>query len=166
MKYTYWKEVLEAIGIIAIVASLIFVGLQLRQEQVIARTELASVSAEIKNQINETISDPEFSVTFAKMLSAPDELSLAEKVQLHGIHWMVVEAFKRDCYIVSRGIFVECDEQIHSLSPFYFGNAYSKQWWHSNKQDTEYSLPQWVDDYISNLENDTTLRLLSVVQQD
>ena len=144
----------------AIVASLIFVGVQLRQEQLIARTELASVSAEIKLQINEKISEPALAMAYAKMLSTPDELSLAEKVQLHGLHWMVIEAFKRDCFIMARGIFVECDEQIQSLTPFYFGNEYPQRWWQINKQDTAYSLPAWVDDHIAGLEKNSTLRLL------
>lgn len=160
MKSKNWKDIAELIGIAAIVASLIFVGVQLRQEQLIARTELASVSAEIKLRISEKISEPEFATVYAKMLSTPDELSLAEKVQLNGLLWMVIEAFKRDCFIVARGIFVECDEQIHSLTPFYFGNEYSQRWWRINKQDTIYSLPAWVDDHIAALEKNSTLRLL------
>ena len=160
MKKTDWKDVAELVGIAAIVASLVFVGLQLRQEQVIARTELASVSAEIKNQINYKISDPGFSKTFAKMLTAPGDLSLEEKVQLHGVYWMVIEAFKRDCYIMNRGIFEECEEQIQSLAPLYFGNEYSQDWWRANRQETAYSLPDWVDSLILNLDKNTSLRLL------
>ena len=160
MNKTDWKDVAELIGIAAIVASLVFVGLQLRQEQVIARTELASVSAEIKNQINYKISEPAFSRTFAKMLTSPDDLSLDEKVQLQGVYWMVIEAFKRDCYIMARGIFQECEEQVQSLAPLYFGNEYAQEWWRANRQDTQYSLPEWVDGIIMNLDENTSLRLL------
>lgn len=39
MKHTSWKDIAELIGIAAIVVSLIFVGLQLRQEQEIAIVE-------------------------------------------------------------------------------------------------------------------------------
>ncbi len=42
MQSTNWKEIAELIGIAAIVASLVFVGLQLRQDQDIARYEGAS----------------------------------------------------------------------------------------------------------------------------
>jgi len=157
---TNWKDIAELLGIAAIVASLIFVGVQLRQEQLIARTEMASVSAEIKLQINDKISEPEVAAAYAKMLSAPDELSVVEKIHLHGLLWMVIEAFKRDCFIKDRGIFEECDEQIQSLTPFYFGNEFSQRWWQLNKQDTIYALPAWVDDHISGLDKDLTLRLL------
>ena len=36
---TDWKSIAEFVGIVAIVASLIFVGLQLRQEQEVAQIE-------------------------------------------------------------------------------------------------------------------------------
>jgi len=42
MRSTNWKDVAELIGIAAIVASLLFVGLQMRQEQEIAITETRS----------------------------------------------------------------------------------------------------------------------------
>ena len=42
MKISNWKETAELIGIAAIVASLIFVGLQMRQAAEIARAELVS----------------------------------------------------------------------------------------------------------------------------
>ena len=160
MKKTDWKDIAELIGIAAIVASLVFVGVQLRQEQLIARTEMASVSAEIKLQINDKISEPQVAASFSKMLTTPGDLSVSEKIQLHGLYWMLIEAFKRDCFIKDRGIFQECSEQIESLTPFYFGNEYAQQWWQLNKQETIYALPAWADSHISSLDSDVTLRLL------
>ncbi len=40
MKSVDWKGILELIGIAAIVASLIFVGMQLRQDQKVALAEI------------------------------------------------------------------------------------------------------------------------------
>ncbi len=40
MKEANWKDLAELVGIAAIVASLIFVGFQLKQERAIARAEL------------------------------------------------------------------------------------------------------------------------------
>jgi hypothetical protein len=42
MKKADWKDIAELVGIAAIVASLVFVGLQMRQEQTIAITETRS----------------------------------------------------------------------------------------------------------------------------
>ncbi len=41
MKRTNWKEIAELIGIATIIASLVFVGLQLKQAQSIALNEVA-----------------------------------------------------------------------------------------------------------------------------
>ena len=46
MQREKWKEIAEAIGIVAIVASLVFVGLQIRQDDDIARLELIDRSTE------------------------------------------------------------------------------------------------------------------------
>ncbi len=55
MKYTSWKDIAELIGIAAIVASLIFVGLQMRQDQEIAIAEVSQSSLEAIVQINNDI---------------------------------------------------------------------------------------------------------------
>jgi len=57
MKFKEWNEIAELIGIVAIVASLIFVGLQMKQSQEIARADrfeqrIANV-IEMRNTINE-----------------------------------------------------------------------------------------------------------------
>ena len=57
MKSTNWREVAELVGMAAIVASLIFVGLELRQSHVIATNEIrlatASANFEARNAVNE-----------------------------------------------------------------------------------------------------------------
>ena len=57
MNSTNWKDIAELVGITAIVVSLVFVGLQMRQAQEIAKTEVGmSVLAsevQIRNEMNE-----------------------------------------------------------------------------------------------------------------
>ena len=59
MKTMSWKSLAELTGMTAIVGSLTFVGLQIRQEQVIALSEInlsaLSSSIEINNSINDNI---------------------------------------------------------------------------------------------------------------
>jgi hypothetical protein len=52
-----WKEIAEAIGIAAIVASLVFVGFQIRQEDDIARLELIDRSTDQQREIKEWIAE-------------------------------------------------------------------------------------------------------------
>lgn len=55
MNRASWKDIAELIGITAIVLSLLFVGLQLRQSQQLAVEELVSYSNERQNAIRELI---------------------------------------------------------------------------------------------------------------
>ena len=54
MKFAEWKEVAELIGLIAIIASLIFVGLQLKQSQEIALANQYQARAEAVQQLHLT----------------------------------------------------------------------------------------------------------------
>jgi hypothetical protein len=47
-----WKELAELVGLLAIVGSLIFVGLQLQQEQAIANAELQNEMISIRAEVN------------------------------------------------------------------------------------------------------------------
>jgi hypothetical protein len=57
MRTKKWKEIAEAIGVTAIVASLVFVGLQIRQDDEIARLELIDRSTEQQRDLQVWISE-------------------------------------------------------------------------------------------------------------
>ena len=129
-----WRELFELIGLLSVVASLIFVGFQLRQDQVLARAELASGSFTVMAILNQTMSDREFAETYAKMLDQPEDLSVEEMLQINSLLHLVVEHFQRECYLVTTSVFVECHVAILEFVPMYFGNKYAKSWWNANKK--------------------------------
>lgn len=57
MKPSNWKDIAELIGIAAIVASLIFVGMQMRQEQEIAIIDALSLRVVTAAEVSNLISD-------------------------------------------------------------------------------------------------------------
>ena len=57
MKKTNWKVVAELVGIVAIVGSLLFVGIQLRQEQTIAFAEINQSAVESYVSVNAFIAE-------------------------------------------------------------------------------------------------------------
>ncbi len=77
MKFKEWNEIAELVGIAAVVGSLIFVGLQMKQAQEIANAErrmmLVANGIEINNAINENAD------IWARGLSG-EELSIAHTV--------------------------------------------------------------------------------------
>lgn len=155
MKFGNWKDALEAIGLVAIVASLIFVGVQLRQDQVIARSELTSESFILMIALHKSLLDPEFASTYARMLDRTEDLSLEEMVQIDSLLGAVRTMYIRECYLRNRGIFVECDEIVRDTVEKYFGNWYGQSWWRLNKPrstDDLGSVPDWIDAEIESID--------------
>ncbi len=158
-----WKDAFEAVGLVAIVASLIFVGFQLRQDQLIARSELTSESFALMTALHENLLDPEFARTYAKMLDRSKDLSLGEMVQIDSLLGAVKLTYIRECYMVARGIFVECEAIIRNTFEKYFGNWYGQSWWRLNKPQPEEvlgALPEWLDAEIERLDPNTYRQML------
>lgn len=163
MKFGYWKDAFEAIGLVAIVASLVFVGFQLRQDQMIARAELTSNSFELMIALHQKMLDPEFASTFAKMLDRSEDLSLQEMVQIDSLLGAVRTLYIRECYLQARGIFVECEAIVQETVEKYFGNWYAQSWSLLNKPrdiDVLGSLPDWIDAKIESLDPNDYRRMI------
>ena len=163
MKSTNWKDIAELIGIAAIVASLVFVGLQMRQERIHARAELAGGSFESVSELRLQVTAPEFAVTFAKAVEQPAELTSAEKIQVNGY----LEAFTllviRECYLVLQGVFGECRIIVREYGPLFFGNEYAQAWWRAQDVSGISFIPGWLDAEIRAIDpqfNQTQLRVL------
>ena len=80
MKSTNWKDVAEMVGIASIVASLVFVGLEMRQDHIVARSQLAAGTFENLAALRQEMTGPEFAATYAKMLEQPEQLTTAEQI--------------------------------------------------------------------------------------
>ena len=155
MKSRDWKSYVELVGFVAIVASLVFVGIQLRQDQVIARSELTSDSFQLMIELDQNLIDPGFANTFAKMLDRSEDLSTAEMVQIDSLLGTVRSLYQRECYLEARGVFVECEQIVRLTMEKYFGNWYGQSWWRLNKPlsaDDLGSLPDWIDTEIENMD--------------
>jgi hypothetical protein len=130
LKKSNWKDIAELIGLGAIVASLVFVGLQMRQEQIIARAELGSSTFDHLKSIDESLRDPSFTDTYAKMVRNETNLSYDERIALNAFLNQVASVMMRECYLVYVGVFPDCMLIADRLIPTHFGNSYAKVYWH------------------------------------
>ena len=152
MKSKNWKDTAELFGFVAIAVSLVFVGFQMRQDQVIARSELTSHSFDLMLGFNQFLFDESFAGTFAKMIEHPEELDAAEKVRVDSLLNSVMLAYSRECYLVERGIFAECNRILNATAERYFGNTYARSWLRQRKgKDPSFILNQ-LEDYLTNIE--------------
>ena len=161
-----WKEILEGVGILSIVVSLVFVGLQVRQEQEIARAQLGSETSELASAIYLTTTDSDFASAYSKMLNNPSELTPSETVQVNGFLSVVAELIFRDCYLVDRGIFPECHSSIEIHGKRFFGNKYAQSWWRHNRPPTLYGLTEDIDSLIFGLDEESNQSMLERIQSE
>jgi hypothetical protein len=161
-----WSVLLETMGGVAIVASLIFVGLQMRQDQVIARSELAAAGFENFAVVHQTMIDPEFAVVWAKTLESPKDLSVDEMLRVNGFLNVIAEVMARECYLKEREIYVECDNAIRDQIRRYFGNTYAQTWWRLSDTRPVVALPEWVDAEIASIDVASGRKRLEMIRAE
>ena len=166
MSVPNWRNVGEAIGLVAVVASLIFVGVQFRQDQVIARSELGSTTFELMVLADQTMNDAEFSIIYTKMLQSPDQLSVDEMIRINAFLRQVADSMARECYLVQRGVYVECENLLRDNIRRYFGNAYAQAWWRLSDTRGAVKLPSWIDDAIYKNGSGVELQRIKAIQDE
>ena len=164
MKLKEWNEIAELIGIAAIVASLVFVGLQMRQDHVFARSELGAGSFESLASLRQAMTSAEFAGTYAKMLEQPAQLTVAEQLQVNAYLDAAKFLIIRECYLYERGIFTECHVIVKEYGPYFFGNSYAQAWWRLQSPRQLKFLEGWVDDEITSIDPEYNLKELQAIQ--
>lgn len=166
MKQTDWKDIAELIGIAAIVASLVFVGLQMQQDRVHARAELGADSFSNLASLSLQMTSDEFAPVFAKAIEAPGELTTAEKLQVNGFLEAYLYLVIRDCYLKEREVFPECEIIVREYGPKFFGNHYAQSWWRLQDPNNLAFLPNWVDAVITGIDPESNLRSSGALRVD
>lgn len=95
MRRTNWREIVEIIGVISIVASLLLLATEVRQSNRIASTELEVQLIDLFNENNrERAFNTEYAKLFAK-LQEPDAhlITATEQQQIRGLAWHYVNTF-------------------------------------------------------------------------
>ena len=152
MKDTNWKDIAELIGIAAIVASLVFVGMQMQQDRVHARAELGGGSFSNLAELSLELTSEEFAATFAKAIERPEELTSAEKLQVNGYLEAYTYLILRDCYLMQQDVFIECEIIVREYGPRFFGNHYAQAWWTLHRPGDLTFMPEWVDAAITGID--------------
>jgi len=134
VEFRHWKDTLELVGITAIVASLIFVGLQLRQDQEIAvGAALASIVASTSDlQMQST----EYADVLAKA-AKNEELSDAELIVLRHI----VEIHEVSAFVNSMALRTFSDQGMSTAEllfvSFLFRHPAAREQWEIHVADVK-----------------------------
>jgi hypothetical protein len=152
MKSIGWKDIAESVGVIAIVASLLFVGLQLQQDKRLTRAELGSFAMEFGSSVSFGMSDPEVAHVWAKMLDNPQDLSSAEMVQVDGILRSVRTMMMRECYLLAMEVFGECESTVRGAARTYFSNEYAQAWWRHYHGPNPYGTADFINNIVTGVD--------------
>ena len=163
MDFKRFNEIAELVGIVAIVASLVFVGLQMRQDHAIARSELGAGSFESLASLRQTMIGTEFAATYAKMLEQTEQLTTMEKLQINAYLDAAKFLIIRECYLVVREIFGECSVLVNEYGPYFFGSRYAQTWWKLQSPKNLTFLEDWVYTEISSIDPDYNLKELQAI---
>ena len=149
----------ESIGLLAIILTLVFLGIQTKQDQLLTRSELGAGSTEIVAEISMMAIESEFQRTFVKMISQPDQLTNEDVVEIHFFLAAMLQTMIRECYLMDRGVFVECGGLVRSILRNYFENEFAKNWLMSRAGNIPW-MPDWFTSEVAELDTNGILRRL------
>jgi len=165
MENKNWKDVAELVGILAIIASLVFVGMQMQQDRVHARAELGADSFSNLASMSLELTSDEFAATFAKAIEQPGDLTNAEKLQINGYLEAFTYLVLRVCYLKERAVFVECEIIVRDYAARFFGNHYAQSWWKLQDPGELAFMPSWVDAAITGIDPERNAWLLDALPE-
>lgn len=160
-----WKSIAELIGIAAIVASLIFVGLQMRQSQDIALSQTHSTrSGTVIAQIMSVAENPYYLSALAKRAAGnPDEITPIEHQALMQIANAVLYSVEDAFYQYKKGFLPDerWNASRETLRWFMSGDAHiqTREIYERNPSVWSSEFQQVVDDIIRELDASAAARI-------
>ena len=142
MKNTNWREIVEIVGIVSIVGSLLLLAMEVRQSNRIASTEL---EVQLIGLFNENNMERAFNAEYAKLvakLQNPDAhlITATEQQQMRGLAWHYVNTFYVAQTAHNNGLLTESQladyaedlqsiiEQYPALVPHFLAILESRSW--------------------------------------
>jgi len=146
------KESIEFLALLAILLGLYFVYVEIRQNGVIARAQLNSITFQSAIDRRRWKSDPEFSKIYLKGLYTPGELNEAERFRLNEFYNTVLISYGFEFYNYNLGIYAEYTNVPRSTSPAIFGAGYGRMWWNVRRKTANPSIAEVIDNAILELD--------------
>ena len=125
---------IQIIGMIGVIAGLLLITYEFRQNRQLARAELNSQQIVHMGSIHSAFRNREFAAVFQKSLELPDSLTPDEKLMMDGHFRDLINLLVRDNMMFNLGVYEDnsgfwADYVVrHGL-----GTDYGRQWWSQNK---------------------------------
>ncbi len=140
-KFNNWLQIAANLGILA---GLILVGFQMRQNSDLLRTELRYSESQRTNDIARALAGENPSVVFAKHLTNLEDLSFEEQVEIDAFYYLYFENWRSMCDLDSIGLIDdEWRDRIDQDALWLLNNPYGRARWESE----QVIMPEEVVDY-------------------
>ncbi len=147
LKANNWPQTITNLGIIA---GLVLVGVQMKQNTDLLKTQLLyEESRRIIEQESQYIGENGAEV-WAKSLTAPQDLSLAERRIMEALLWSYAEQLRSTRQLAEFGLLndEEWRLRVRTETLFMLGNPYGRAWWKRYSEDST-SLPSDLFDAVN-----------------
>ena len=156
---------LGVIGNLAVVIGLVVVAVELRQGSIVANGELTSQFQANWEEIDRSRQDSSFAIVYAKSIEQPEELTVAEMVQLDGYYWTIMDQLELARMLVESELFNSSYEEIVRPSvPVIFTTPYARAWWDSYKEFADPTTVSIVDDELARISSVTAQEFFDAIE--
>lgn len=126
-----FSERLQIAAAISIVVSLLLVGVQLRQNSDLLKTQMLYEESNRMIAIESRYIGEDPSPVWAKSIEDPENLTLAEQRVVEALLWTVTEQWRATRMLSELGLLENSEWQprISSEAALFLGNRYGHAWW-------------------------------------
>jgi hypothetical protein len=125
------NERLQTAAAISIVVSLLLVGVQLKQNSALLKTQLLYEESNRMTAIESRYIGENPSAVWAKSIEDPESLTLAEQRVVEALLWTVTEQWRATRMLAELGLLEEAEwrPRVSSEAGLFLGNRYGRAWW-------------------------------------
>lgn len=162
-KLSDWLQIAANTGIIL---GLLLVGLQLKQNSDLLKTQLLYEESSRLVDLETQVVGETGAEVWAKSISDPENLNLAEQRIMEALLWSYVEQLRSTRLLGELGLLEDADwkARVTSDTGFYLGNKYGRAWWANFKEGNAVLPPDLIMEIDSRLSEVDTNRTAEYIR--
>jgi len=147
-RFRYWRLALEMVGIVSIVASLVFLGLQMRQTHEIALATLYQMRADSARELTKTQLESEVLRDARLKADAGAELTPHDLFVLNSADFLSFNHFESSHFLYQQGLLSDehWESDLRAIGAMMEGNPDLQDYWREHKNEYRPSFVQAIDD--------------------
>lgn len=146
MNYGKLNDWLQVAANVGIVLGLLLVGVQLKQNADLLKTQLLYEESQRAIELETKVVGENGAEVWAKSITDPASLDLAEKRVIEAILWSFVEQLRASHMLAELGLLddTEWRTRVTSDAAYYLANPYGRAWWTNFSDNTLVLDPELV----------------------